>query len=144
VDVGGGGQARADVEELPDTPLGGEEMDDPAEEGPVHPGRPGTARDHRQELRGGGPIGVEVVLPAEDEVIDPGHVRHRDVQPASRQPVLLLRVVHELAPSGLIAIAAARCAPGVHTEHYVARWHFCLPPCERRLGGWGGATVRSR
>jgi hypothetical protein len=40
VDVGGGGQARADVEELPDTPLRGEEIDDPAEEGPVHPGRP--------------------------------------------------------------------------------------------------------
>ena len=107
VNVGGGGQARADVEKLPDTPLGGEEMDDPAEEGPVHPGRPGAARDHRQDLRGGGTIGVEVVLPAENKIVDPGHIRHRDVQPASGQPVLLLRVVHELAPSGLIAIAAA-------------------------------------
>jgi hypothetical protein len=95
-------------------------MHDPAEEGPVHPGRPRTARDHRQELRGGGTIGVEVVLPAENEVVDPGHVRHRDVQPASGQPVLLLSVVHELAPSGLITIAAAPFVQSVHMGHYVA------------------------
>jgi hypothetical protein len=94
VDVGHGGQARADVEELPDAPLGGEEMDDPAEEGPVRQGRPRASRDHGQDLRGRGAIGVEVVLPAKNVVIDPGHVRHRDVQPASGQPVLLPHVVH--------------------------------------------------
>jgi hypothetical protein len=134
VDVGGGGQARADVEELPDTPLRGEEMDDPAEEGPVHPGRPRTARDNRQDLRGGGTIGVEVVLPAENIVIDPGHVRHRDVQPASGQPVLLLRIVHELAPSGLMSIAAAPFVQGVHTR-IMAHPEGALrrePPCRVR------------
>jgi hypothetical protein len=52
---------------------------------------------------------------AENIVIDPGHVRHRDVKPANGQPILLLRIVHELAPSGrLIAITAAPFSRGVH------------------------------
>jgi len=70
----------ADVEELPDPGLGGEEPHDPGQERPVGPHRhddPRIGRDHRVT---GGAVGREVILAAQPVVMHPGAVGHLGVK----------------------------------------------------------------
>jgi hypothetical protein len=68
VDVGGGGDAGADIEELPDPGLGGEVVHNPAEERTVGSHGEGQLRVDLQPGVDGGPVGREVV-PAAEQVI---------------------------------------------------------------------------
>ena len=88
-----GGQPGAEVEELPDARLGGQEPDRAAEERPVGPGHLGELGGHFHHLAGGSPVGGEVVLPAEQVVIDPGRGRDRRVDPRGH---LVIRHVRPL------------------------------------------------
>jgi hypothetical protein len=75
VHVAGGGQAGADVEELPDPGFRRQEPHGPAEEAAVlaQPGAPGGPG--RQRLVGDGAVGGEVVLAADVVVVHPGRMR---------------------------------------------------------------------
>ena len=80
VGVVGGRDAGADVEELPDAQLGGEEADRTAEEGAV-----GPDREHQVGIGGQGPLAElpvsgEVVFPAQPVVVDPGYMRDASVE----------------------------------------------------------------
>src|SRR5690606_23307288 len=75
--------AGADVEELAQPAFAGEEADDPPEEGPVGPGVGAGALD-AAGVGGGGVLGgpavdLEVVVAAEEVVVDPRRVRDRRV-----------------------------------------------------------------
>src|SRR3712207_4680003 len=73
------GQAGADVEELPDAHLAGEERDRPRLERPGVAGRPHDAREDADHLVADGAVDLEVVLAAEPVVPDPRGVRHAGV-----------------------------------------------------------------
>ena len=80
VRVVGGGDPGADVEELPDLRLGGQEADRAGQEGAV-----GPDREHQVRLRLQGPLAGltvrgEVVLPAQPVVVDPRDMRDGDVE----------------------------------------------------------------
>jgi len=70
-----GGQAGADVEELPDPGLAGQVLDRAAQERPVgpHPGQ--DVRVGLQRLLSGLPVGGEVVLAAQLVVVHAGGCR---------------------------------------------------------------------
>src|SRR5208282_6096236 len=70
----------ADVEELPDPRLGGQETNRPGQEGAV-----GADREHQVRVRLQGPLAEfpvsgEVVLPAQPVVVDAGYVGDADVK----------------------------------------------------------------
>jgi hypothetical protein len=70
-----GGQARADAQQLPEPDLADQAADHPAEDvtlGPHPKLERGDRREHPVTDR---PVGLEVVLPAEHVVVDPGDVR---------------------------------------------------------------------
>jgi hypothetical protein len=69
VRVAGGGDAGADIEELPDPGLSREVADDAAEEGPVGPDGEGQLRVDLKPGIDRGPVGREIVLPAETVVV---------------------------------------------------------------------------
>jgi hypothetical protein len=75
VDVEPGGQAPAQVEELPDARLASEVADRPADEHPVVPDDPRYVRRGYHQLLRRRPVGGEIVLAAQQVVVDPGHVR---------------------------------------------------------------------
>ena len=79
VHVAAGGQARADVEELADPGLTGQELDRPGQERPVGTRGPRRVWYRLQQAARGFPVGLEVVLAAEQVVIDPRDVRDGDV-----------------------------------------------------------------
>jgi len=88
VDVVLRGDAGADVEELADARLCGQETHGPAEEGAVRAGDgPGVGldRDHRP---GGILVGPEIVITAQPPVVDPGAVGLAGVD-ARRHPARL-------------------------------------------------------
>jgi hypothetical protein len=72
--------AGADVEELADARLTGEEADRAGQERPVGADRPGPLRIGLQRHVRGGPVGREVVLPAQPVVIDARDVRDTGVE----------------------------------------------------------------
>jgi hypothetical protein len=70
-----GGKAGADVEELPDPRLGGKETHDPPQERPRGAGGLRRFREGLDRCLGRDPVGLEVVLAAQEIVIDPRWVR---------------------------------------------------------------------
>ena len=84
VDIARGGQPRADVDELPDARLVGQEPDGAAQETPVRPRRCPRIGHHGQQLAGGLPVFGVVVLAAEQVVVDAA--QHR----AARAAVLVI------------------------------------------------------
>src|SRR4029450_992580 len=80
VDVALGGQAAAEVDELPD-PGVGEGLDGPAQELPVVLDHVAGDRGDGQYLVGDLAVGREVVLAAEEVVVDARRVRHAGVDP---------------------------------------------------------------
>src|SRR5215207_6825917 len=78
VHVSHGGNARSDIEELPNA-LGGQPADGPVDEGPVRVGVHFGARNHLLDLVGGLPVDREVVGAAEGIVVHSGGVRHGHV-----------------------------------------------------------------
>jgi hypothetical protein len=79
VGVVGGGQARADVEELPYPRVGGQVPDGARQEQPGGLGDVHDGREHLAELVTGRPVDLVVVLAAQPAVPDPGRMGHRDV-----------------------------------------------------------------
>src|SRR5690242_18583970 len=75
VDVADGGDAGADVEELPDTGRRGEVVDGAAQEGSVGTGLLGQIRYGMSSSLRNLPVGGEVVGAAEEVVVDAGGVR---------------------------------------------------------------------
>src|ERR1700691_4449093 len=73
-------QSSADVEELVHPGILGEEPDCAAQERPVLPRCHGGAWDYFDQLGGGFPVSCEVVLAAQQVVINPGNVRHSRVE----------------------------------------------------------------
>src|SRR6266516_4432414 len=78
------GQAGAEVEELPDARLAGQEADHAADERPVVADGSRDVGQGRKQLPCGLPVGGEVVLAAQDVVVDPGDVRRRRINAACR------------------------------------------------------------
>ena len=72
--------AGADVEELPYPRLPGEVADGAAEERPVRAGGERPVRVDPGRLLGRLPVGGVIVLAAEQVVVDPGLVRHGDIE----------------------------------------------------------------
>jgi hypothetical protein len=66
-----GRQAGAEVEELPDAGLGGQETDHPGQKRPARPGRLHRLGEDLVGLFRGPPVGLEVVLAAQPVVVDP-------------------------------------------------------------------------
>src|SRR5438132_842166 len=75
VQVGRGGQAGADVQELADALAGGEVVDHPGHEVAVGPHRGRQVGPHPGDVGGRLPVRGEVVLTAQQVVVDPGGVR---------------------------------------------------------------------
>jgi len=75
VDVLLRGDARADVEELPDAGLAGQVPNGPAEKGPVGPHDGPHVGVHRDHCAGGVLVGPEVVAAAQPVVVHAGDVR---------------------------------------------------------------------
>src|SRR6202012_881228 len=75
VHVAGGGQAAADVEELGDARLSRQVPDGPAEERPVLPGRDVRGGRAPQDLCRGLTVRREVVVSADEKVVDPRGMR---------------------------------------------------------------------
>ena len=86
-----GGQAGADVEELPDARVGRQVMHDGGEEHPDAAGDVGHGGHDGEHFLGGDPVGREVVLAAEPVVVDARRVRHADVEGDATQRGLVLR-----------------------------------------------------
>ena len=80
VGVARGGNAGADVEELPDSRLAGEVADGAPEKRPVGAGGEARVRVDLEHCLGGDAVGGEVVLAAEQVVVHPGLVRDADVE----------------------------------------------------------------
>jgi hypothetical protein len=79
VHVADRGDARSDVEELPDT-RADEELHRPPQEVPVRPGRLGHVGRHLRDLLGELPVDLEVVRATEVVVVDAGRAGTRDVE----------------------------------------------------------------
>ena len=75
VDIAHCRQPGTDVEELPDAGLGGQEPHS-AEGSPGSPADIGGISQDRQYFQRQLAVGSEIVLPADEEVIDPRRVRH--------------------------------------------------------------------
>src|SRR6266851_4262267 len=69
-------QAGADVEELPDTGLTRQETHRAAEELSVIPCRYRRIRYCRQQFCCSLPVGGVIIFPAQEAIIDPGHIRN--------------------------------------------------------------------
>jgi hypothetical protein len=111
VGVARGGDAGADVEELPDSCLGSEVADHAPEEGPVRPRCEGHIRvdvEHRLDRR---PVGLVVVLAAEQVVVHPGLVRFAGVE---RERTRL--------PGGAIAAWRCRVVAGHPLLPFMSGW----------------------
>jgi hypothetical protein len=80
VDVSLRGQPGADVDDLADAARAHQEVDNPLEETPVVMARQLAIGEELHQFLRRVAIGLEVVLPAEQVVVDPGHVRHRYVK----------------------------------------------------------------
>ena len=80
VGVVGGGDPGADVQELPDSGLPGQEADRAGEERAVGAHRVHQVRVGLQGLLAEFPVGGEIVLPAQPVVVHPGDVRHAGVK----------------------------------------------------------------
>jgi hypothetical protein len=76
----GGGQAGADVKELADPRLAGQVAHGPPQEGAVGAHAREDDRADLDDRLGRGPVGGEIVLAAEQEVIHPGRVSATDVE----------------------------------------------------------------
>jgi hypothetical protein len=74
-----GRQAPAEVDELPDACLVGEVADDAADEGPVIPDDSCHIRHRRDKLLRRLPVDGEIVLAAEQVIINPGDIRPGDI-----------------------------------------------------------------
>ena len=79
-----GGQAGTEVEELADARLAGQEADHAADERPVVADGSRDVGQGGEQLLRGVAVGGEVVLAAEDVVVDPGDVRRRRINAACR------------------------------------------------------------
>jgi hypothetical protein len=75
VHVGLGREAAAEVEELPYAAFGSHVMHHPADEGPVIPDDSRHVRRHRLKLLRRLPVDGEIVLAAEQVIVNPGHIR---------------------------------------------------------------------
>ena len=80
VGVGGGGEARSQVQELPDAGLADQMGHRASEELAVGACRGDDVGDEGLDLVAQPPVGVVVVLAAQPVVPDPGGVRHGDVE----------------------------------------------------------------
>jgi hypothetical protein len=76
-----GGKAGADVQELPDARLSGEEPHGPPQECPCRPGGFRRPREGLDRGLGGGAVGLEVVRSAKKVVIHPRRMRDVRVDP---------------------------------------------------------------
>ena len=81
------GQAGAEVEKLADARLPSQEADHPADERPVVTDHPRDIGERGGQLLRGPPVGREVVLAAQNVVVDPGHVRHRRIDASQPRAV---------------------------------------------------------
>jgi hypothetical protein len=79
-----GGQAGADVQELPDARLGGQVPGGHPQEGAVGQRLSPGLRDQSHDLLGSCPVSGEIVLAAEVVVIHPRHVGNRCVHPLGK------------------------------------------------------------
>ena len=93
VHVGLGRKAAAEVEKLPDSALGGEIPDHPAEKRPVVARYCPDVRNRVQELPGRIPVGAEIVFPAEQVIINPGDIRRAGIN-ADWRRVLVRHIRH--------------------------------------------------
>jgi hypothetical protein len=104
VDVAPGRQAAAEVDELADAGLAGQEADGPAQERPVVLDHlAGDGRD-AEELVGHLTVGGEVVLAAQEVVVDAGRVRHAGVDGGG--PVVGHLVLASAGGRGTCSLAA--------------------------------------
>ncbi len=143
VDVALGGQAAAEVDELPDPGLAGEEADDPAQEGPVVLDHVAGDRRDRQELFGHLAVGGEVVLAVQQVVVDARRVRHARVDRGG--PVQSRGAVATARPGS--ARAAQRSWPEAGCRRRAAPSRPCTaPPRDAGPGRrrWSGARGRPR
>jgi hypothetical protein len=83
-----GRQAGADVQELADA-LAGQVADGALQEVPVIPARPLDARQLLHQPVACLPVGGEIVLPAEEIVINPRDIRDRGIKPDARYQAFL-------------------------------------------------------
>ncbi len=79
------GDARAEVEELPDARLGGQVGYSAAEKCPVLPGRDRDRRIQLDKLPAEFPISRIVILTTEPKTVDTGCIRYRRIDPRSRR-----------------------------------------------------------
>jgi hypothetical protein len=86
VDVALGGQTRAEVDELPDAHLLDEIPHDAAEERPIGPASVWSVRGYLERLLGDHTIHGEIVLAAEEDVVDPRHTRLSRVYALRHRP----------------------------------------------------------
>ena len=87
VHVGLSGKTAAKVDELPDACFLSEKADRPADERPVIPHYPRHVRQGQDKLLGRLAVNGEIVLAAEQVIVDPGDVRPRCIN-AARSRVL--------------------------------------------------------
>jgi len=78
-----GRQPGPDIEELPDSDLPDQILDDPPEKGAVRAGDVDDARVDSAELVAGQPVDLVVILAAEPVIPDPGRMRNGDVDARS-------------------------------------------------------------
>ncbi len=114
MDVPLGGQAGADVDELPDAGLVGQEAHGAAEEAAVLPRHVGGGGLDRDDLFGEVAVDLEVVLAVEPVVVDPGHVRRVRIE-AGRKPLQVCQLVSS-APDARYGPRAYRPAASL-TSH---------------------------
>ena len=79
--------AGPDIQELADLAVPGQEAHRPGEERPVGPCGQPDLREGLDRLLARGPVGGEVVLPAEPVVVHPGDVRHARVDRQRRTAI---------------------------------------------------------
>ena len=86
VDVALGGQAGADVQELPDPRVAGQVPHRPAQEPAVGPGGHRGIRHRRQQFPRSRPVGGEIILPAQQVVVNPRDIRDADIESLRSDP----------------------------------------------------------
>ena len=86
------GQAGAEVEKLADARLAGQVAHHAADERPVVADDPRDVGERGEQLLRGPPVGGEVILAAQNVVVDPGDVRHRGIDAGCPAPFPLNRV----------------------------------------------------
>jgi hypothetical protein len=81
-----GGQARSEVQQLRQSRFAGQVPDHTAQERPVGPGDRGCVRRDPQHRLDDPPVGGEIVLAAEERVVDAGDVRRPGIDTRRRIP----------------------------------------------------------